>query len=67
MRRIARGPHSEDVAARHAAEVEFVEVFAEPYPMAVISAVLGLPPEDRPMLRGWVTDLKLHDRDAGPE
>ena len=38
-------------------EVEFVQTFAEPYPMAVISAVLGLPPEDRSRLREWVTDL----------
>lgn len=55
MRRIARGL-IDDLAARKE-EVEFVEVFAEPYPMAVISAVLGLPETDHKKLRGWVTDL----------
>ncbi|PXY35329.1 cytochrome P450 [Prauserella flavalba] len=55
MRRIARRL-LDDVAAK-AGEVEFVQTFAEPYPMAVISAVLGLPEEDRQKLRGWVTDL----------
>jgi cytochrome P450 len=55
MRRIARGL-LDDVAAR-GEDVDFVETFAEPYPMAVISAVLGLPAEDRTKLRGWVTDL----------
>ena len=36
-------------------EVEFVGAFAEPLPMTVITALIGLPLEDMPQLKAWST------------
>jgi cytochrome P450 len=34
-------------------EAEFIAAFAEPLPAAIIGALLGLPPEDKPRLAEW--------------
>ncbi len=36
-------------------EIEFIGAFAEPLPMTVITALLGLPLEDLPQLKAWST------------
>jgi hypothetical protein len=38
---------------------DFIEEFAARLPMDVISTLLGVPPEDRDLLRGW-SDVLLH-------
>jgi hypothetical protein len=40
-------------------ECDFVEAFADPYPLRVICALLGVPAQDHPQLRRWSADLML--------
>jgi cytochrome P450 len=37
--------------------VDLVEHFAQPFPLAVISELLGLPPEDRPKFARWAANF----------
>ncbi|MEU1510343.1 cytochrome P450 [Kitasatospora sp. NPDC005748] len=50
---------AEELVDRWAAgsEVDLVEDLAGPLPVTVICQLLGVPPEDRPAVRGWSTDL----------
>jgi cytochrome P450 len=41
------------------AECEFVEDFANPLPLAVMSEMLGVPPEDHGVFHTWTTDIGL--------
>ncbi|WP_329044058.1 cytochrome P450 [Amycolatopsis sp. NBC_01488] len=41
------------------AECEFVEDFANPLPLAVLSEMLGVPPEDHGVFHTWTTDIGL--------
>jgi hypothetical protein len=45
---------------------DFVEEVAAPLPMDVVSAMIGVPEEDRALLRGWV-DALLHREDGRAE
>lgn len=38
---------------------EFVEDFGDPLPLAVMCRLLGVPPEDYNVFRGWTTDIGL--------
>jgi cytochrome P450 len=42
---------------RESARAEFVAAFASPLPVLVLCELLGLPPEDRPLLEDWSTTL----------
>ncbi len=44
---------------RSRGECEFVADFAAPYPVRVISALLGVPPEDFARFHAWSSDLSL--------
>jgi cytochrome P450 len=48
---------TERIAA--AGEVDFVEEFANPLPLAVMCELLGVPPEDYDVFRVWTTDIGL--------
>jgi cytochrome P450 len=39
--------------------VDFVQAFAFPLPVLVVSEILGFPPEDREQVRHWTTDVAL--------
>jgi cytochrome P450 len=60
-----------DKAEREAAErgetapnrqMELVSQFAYPFPVTVISDLLGIPPEDRQQIKGWTENLLRVDR-----
>ena len=60
-----------DGAERDAAErgetapdrrMDLIETFAYPFPVTVISDMLGIPREDRETIRGWTEDLLRVDR-----
>jgi cytochrome P450 len=60
-----------DQAERAAAErgeaapdrvMDLIEAFAYPFPVTVISDMLGIPREDRETIRGWTEDLLRVDR-----
>jgi cytochrome P450 len=36
---------------------EAVAAIADPYPVAVLSELLGIPPEERPLVRKWANDI----------
>jgi cytochrome P450 len=70
-------PFIRDTALRLAERVaavevcEFVEMFADPLPVAVMSRLLGVPAEDYELFRSWSTDVGLvyqltHDRGLLP-
>ncbi len=40
-------------------QVDILEEFAAPFPVEIISTILGVPPEDRQQIRHW-TDAMLH-------
>ncbi|WP_166830465.1 cytochrome P450 family protein [Thalassoroseus pseudoceratinae] len=42
-----------EAIAKRDGQVDFVEHFARPFPLAVISELLGLPEEDRPVFGKW--------------
>lgn len=47
---------------------DLVRDFAEPLPVAVIAELLGVPEEDRPLLRPWSADIvRLYELGAGEE
>jgi len=65
-----------DQAERDAAErgeaaperrMDLIEVFAYPFPVTVISDMLGIPREDRETIRGWTENLLRVDRLRGGE
>jgi cytochrome P450 len=65
-----------DKAERDAAErgeatpdrwMELIEAFAYPFPVTVISDMLGIPREDRETIRGWTENLLSADRLRGRE
>jgi cytochrome P450 len=65
-----------DKAERDAAErgevapdrwMELIEAFAYPFPVTVISDMLGIPREDRETIRGWTENLLSADRFRGRE
>src|SRR5215207_7691299 len=65
-----------DQAEREAAErgeaapdrrMDLIEAFAYPFPVTVISDMLGIPREDRETIRGWTEDLLRVDRGRGQE
>jgi cytochrome P450 family 107 subfamily K polypeptide 1 len=65
-----------DRAEREAAErgevvperrMDLIEAFAYPFPVTVISGMLGIPREDREMIRGWTENLLRVDRLRGGE
>src|SRR5215203_4766665 len=65
-----------DKAERDAAEhgevapdrwMELIEAFAYPFPVTVISDMLGIPREDRETIRGWTEHLLSADRLRGRE
>lgn len=67
--------HLLDRAEREAAErgetapnrrMELIEAFAYPFPVAVISDMLGIPREDRQQIRGWTQNLLRVDRGSDP-
>jgi cytochrome P450 len=41
----------------HAGQLDIVDDFAHPLPVAIISEMLGVPPEDRPRFEAWVPSL----------
>jgi cytochrome P450 len=43
-------------------QMELIRSFAYPFPVAVISNMLGIPPEDREQIRGWTENLLRVDR-----
>jgi cytochrome P450 len=45
------------VDAMEPGEVDIVEQFSYPFPVAAICEILGVPPEDEPRFHGWATDL----------
>lgn len=47
-------------------DVEFVEAYAGKVPMDLISEMIGVPVEDRDMIRGWANDL-MERVDGKPE
>ena len=63
-----------DKAERDAAErgeaapdrrMDLIEAFAYPFPVTVISDMLGIPREDRETIRGWTENLLRADRRRG--
>jgi cytochrome P450 len=65
-----------DQAERNAAErgevaperrMDLIEAFAYPFPVTVISDMLGIPREDRETIRGWTENLLSADRRRGRE
>src|SRR5919199_4172864 len=65
-----------DQAERDAAErgevaperqMDLIESFAYPFPVTVISDMLGIPREDRETIRGWTENLLRADRLRGQE
>jgi cytochrome P450 len=63
-----------DQAERNAAErgeaapdrrMDLIEAFAYPFPVTVISDMLGIPREDRETIRGWTENLLRVDRRRG--
>lgn len=46
--------------------MELIEALAYPFPVAVISDMLGIPREDRPQIRGWTQNLLRVDRAGDP-
>ena len=65
-----------DEAERDAAErgeaapdrrMDLIEAFAYPFPVTVISDMLGIPREDRETIRGWTENLLRVDRLRGQE
>src|SRR5215207_6381210 len=65
-----------DKAERDAAErgeatpdrwMDLIEAFAYPFPVTVISHMLGIPREDRDTIRGWTENLLSADRLRGRE
>src|ERR687898_890209 len=63
-----------DKAERDAAErgevapnrgMDLIEAFAYPFPVTVISDMLGIPREDRETIRGWTENLLSADRRRG--
>jgi cytochrome P450 len=65
-----------DKAERDAAErgemppdrrMDLIEAFAYPFPVTVISDMLGIPREDRDTIRGWTENLLRVDRLRGGE
>jgi cytochrome P450 len=63
-----------DQAERDAAErgetapdrgMDLIEAFAYPFPVTVISDMLGIPREDRETIRGWTENLLSADRRRG--
>jgi cytochrome P450 len=65
-----------DQAERNAAErdetvpdrrMDLIEAFAYPFPVTVISDMLGIPREDRETIRGWTENLLRVDRLRGGE
>ena len=48
---------ADDVAG--AGEVDLIEAIAEPLPVEVIAEMLGVPNEDRPLLRPWSAEICL--------
>jgi cytochrome P450 len=65
-----------DKAERDAAErgevapdrwMDLIEAFAYPFPVTVISDMLGIPREDRETIRGWTENLLSADRRRGRE
>src|SRR5215203_4538772 len=63
-----------DKAERDAAErgevapnrgMDLIEAFAYPFPVTVISDMLGIPREDRKTIRGWTENLLSADRRRG--
>ena len=47
--------------------VDFLEAFAFPLPIIVITELLGLPPEDREPFRAWTQALLIPPPDGNPE
>src|SRR5918992_5975474 len=45
--------------------MELIEAFAYPFPVTVISDMLGIPREDRETIRGWTENLLSADRRRG--
>lgn len=65
-----------DHAERDAAErgevapdrrMDLIEAFARPFPVSVISDMLGIPREHREVIRGWTESLLRIDRDRADE
>ncbi len=46
-------------------QFDILEEFAAPFPAEIISAILGIPPEDRQQIRHW-TDAMLHREEGSP-
>ena len=46
-------------------QFDALEEFAAPFPVEIISAILGVPPEDRQRIRHW-TDAMLHREEGSP-
>ena len=69
-RRRSPRPAEREAAARGEAapnrRMELIEAFAYPFPVTVISDMLGIPREDREQIRGWTENLLRVDR-AGRE
>jgi cytochrome P450 len=47
--------------------MDLIEAFAYPFPVTVISDMLGIPREDRETIRGWTENLLRVDRFRGQE
>jgi cytochrome P450 len=47
--------------------MDLIEAFAYPFPVTVISDMLGIPREDRETIRGWTENLLRADRRRGLE
>ncbi len=47
--------------------MDLIEAFAYPFPVTVISDMLGIPREDRETIRGWTENLLNADRRRGRE
>src|ERR671938_782513 len=47
--------------------MDLIEAFAYPFPVTVISDMLGIPREDRETIRGWTENLLSADRRRGQE
>lgn len=52
---------SKDLLVPHASvgEMDFVDDFAVPLPVLVISAILGIPPHDRDQIKRWCDDFSI--------
>src|SRR5215212_2112561 len=48
-------------------QMDLIEAFAYPFPVTVISDMLGIPREDRETIRGWTENLLSADRLRGRE